>query len=192
MTAIRYVISAHTVPIQKVLHLETGKHTCTKHLKPVKADEVCDDFECFLREKHMTEAPGYSPIIKYFAYEHLPERLQGVSKQIGDLARELDKTLPDGPEKTAGLRKLLESQRLFSEGESVKATEVLEECSKILAERGAQRDKPNGERAMPLCIELFRLRTGLELSEQQGYIFMECLKNKPEKLTVLVLILMIL
>lgn len=87
-----------------------GKHTCTKHLKPVKADEVCDDFECFLREKHMTEIPGYSPIIKYFAYEHLPERLQGVSKQIGDLARELDKTLPDGPEKTAGLRKLLEAK----------------------------------------------------------------------------------
>lgn len=62
----------------------------------------------------------------------------------------------------------------------MKATEVLEECSRILAERGAQRDKPNGERAMPLCIELFRLRTGLELSEQQGYIFMECVKQARE------------
>jgi len=49
-------------------------------------------------------------IIKYFAYEHLPAYLQEVSKPIGDLAKLMDESLPDGPEKSAGLRKLLEAK----------------------------------------------------------------------------------
>lgn len=48
-----------------------------------------------------------SPVMKYFAYEHLPASLQEVSKPIGDLARKMDESLPDGPEKSVGLRKLL-------------------------------------------------------------------------------------
>ncbi|WP_455424811.1 hypothetical protein [Dryocola sp. LX212] len=51
-----------------------------------------------------------TPIIKYFAYEHLPEHLQAVSKPLGDLARQMDEALPDGPEKSVGLRKLLEAK----------------------------------------------------------------------------------
>ena len=51
-----------------------------------------------------------SPIMKYFAYQHLPDNLQKVSKPIGDIAAELDALLPDGPEKSAGLRKLLEAK----------------------------------------------------------------------------------
>lgn len=51
-----------------------------------------------------------SPIMKHFAYEHLPERLQSVSKPVGELARLLDETLPDCAEKSAGLRKLLEAK----------------------------------------------------------------------------------
>ena len=51
-----------------------------------------------------------SPIIRYFAYEHLPAHLQLVSKPIGDLARMMDDSLPDGAEKSAGLRKLLEAK----------------------------------------------------------------------------------
>lgn len=51
-----------------------------------------------------------SPILKHFAYEHLPEDLQDVSKPVGDLAGQLDALLPDGPEKSAGLRKLLEAK----------------------------------------------------------------------------------
>ncbi len=54
-----------------------------------------------------------SPILKYFAYAHLPERLQVVSKPLGDLAESVDATLPDGPEKSAGLRKLLEAKDCF-------------------------------------------------------------------------------
>lgn len=48
--------------------------------------------------------------MKYFAYEHLPAHLQEVSKPIGELAKQMDETLPDGAEKSAGLRKLLEAK----------------------------------------------------------------------------------
>jgi len=51
-----------------------------------------------------------SPIIKFFSYEHLPLKLQTVSKPLGDLARKMDEELPDGAEKSAGLRKLLEAK----------------------------------------------------------------------------------
>lgn len=51
-----------------------------------------------------------SPIMKYFAYAHLPASLQEVSKPIGELAEQMDVLLPDGPEKSAGLRKLLEAK----------------------------------------------------------------------------------
>lgn len=51
-----------------------------------------------------------SPIMKYFAYQHLPAHLQEVSKPISDLATLMDETLPDGAEKSAGLRKLLEAK----------------------------------------------------------------------------------
>ena len=52
-------------------------------------------------------------VIKYFAYEHLPAHLQDVSKVVGDLARQMEETLPDGPEKSAGMRKLLEAKDCF-------------------------------------------------------------------------------
>ena len=51
-----------------------------------------------------------SPLLKYFAYAHLPQKLQEVSRPIGDLAAFVDAKLPDGPEKTVGLRKLLEAK----------------------------------------------------------------------------------
>jgi hypothetical protein len=54
-----------------------------------------------------------SPIMKYFAFAHLPEHLQSVSKPIGELAEVMDSTLPDGAEKSAGLRKLLEAKDCF-------------------------------------------------------------------------------
>lgn len=54
-----------------------------------------------------------SPILKYFAFAHLPEHLQSVSGPICQLATALDATLPDGPEKSAGLRKLLEAKDCF-------------------------------------------------------------------------------
>lgn len=51
--------------------------------------------------------------IKFFEYAHLPPKLQAVSKPIGDLAKEFEASLPDGPEKSAGMRKLLEAKDCF-------------------------------------------------------------------------------
>ena len=54
-----------------------------------------------------------APIMKFFNYEHLPEPLQQISKPFGDLASLMDNMLPDGAEKSAGLRKLLEAKDCF-------------------------------------------------------------------------------
>jgi hypothetical protein len=53
---------------------------------------------------------GESPILRYFTYEHLPEKLQNVSRPFSDLAYGIEDTLPPGPEKSVALRKLLESK----------------------------------------------------------------------------------
>ena len=52
-------------------------------------------------------------IMKFFAYSHLPDHLQEVSKPIGELAQQMNESLPDGDEKDAGLRKLLEAKDCF-------------------------------------------------------------------------------
>lgn len=52
-------------------------------------------------------------ILKYFKYEHLPEHLQSISKHCCELACAMDEDLPSGPEKSAGLRKLLEAKDCF-------------------------------------------------------------------------------
>jgi len=54
-----------------------------------------------------------STTIKYFEYGHLPEYLQVISKEIYDLAHRMEDVLPDGPEKSAGMRKLLEAKDCF-------------------------------------------------------------------------------
>ena len=51
-----------------------------------------------------------NPIMKYFEYEHLPEHLQAVSRPFCELARTVEENYPHNPEKSAGLRKLLESK----------------------------------------------------------------------------------
>ncbi len=50
------------------------------------------------------------PILQFFAFEHLPEKLQAVSKPFGQLAREIVDNLPRNPERTVALRKLLEAK----------------------------------------------------------------------------------
>lgn len=50
-------------------------------------------------------------ILRYFTYDHLTHPvLRDTSKVFHDLAGELDRDLPDGPEKSVALRKLLESK----------------------------------------------------------------------------------
>jgi hypothetical protein len=54
-----------------------------------------------------------SPIMRFFDYAHLPDKLQAVSMPIGELAKFMELAIPDGPEKSAGLRKLLEAKDAF-------------------------------------------------------------------------------
>lgn len=49
-------------------------------------------------------------LLRLFKYEHLPPHLKAVSQPFGELAKHLDETLPDNPEKTVALRKLREAK----------------------------------------------------------------------------------
>lgn len=49
-------------------------------------------------------------IEQFFAYEHLPESLQVISKPFGELARNIVTSLPRNAERSTALRKLLEAK----------------------------------------------------------------------------------
>ena len=50
------------------------------------------------------------PILQFFAYGHLPEKLREVSYPFGDLAALICNTLPRNAERTVALRKLLDAK----------------------------------------------------------------------------------
>ena len=54
-----------------------------------------------------------TPIMRFFDHDHLPSHLQAVAAPIRQVADVMDSTLPDGAEKSAGLRKLLEAKDCF-------------------------------------------------------------------------------
>lgn len=59
----------------------------------------------------MSEAASApDPILQFFSYEHLPQRLQEVSRPWCELARLIIATLPRNAERTVALRKLLEGK----------------------------------------------------------------------------------
>lgn len=49
-------------------------------------------------------------VLNFFAYAHLPERLQAISRPFAELADEVARRAPDNPETTVALRKLLEAK----------------------------------------------------------------------------------
>ena len=55
---------------------------------------------------------GY-PILRFFEFGHLPTHLANVSQPFADLAHDLARTLPPGPEVSTALRKLLEAKDCF-------------------------------------------------------------------------------
>lgn len=56
--------------------------------------------------------PATESILAFFTFEHLPPHLQDVSRPCHDVAHEMARNL-EGPELTAGLRKLLEAKDCF-------------------------------------------------------------------------------
>ncbi len=53
--------------------------------------------------------PSTEHVLKFFAFEHLPDRLQVISRPFAVLAREVAERA-DNPETTVALRKLLEAK----------------------------------------------------------------------------------
>ncbi len=58
-----------------------------------------------------TDVTKSYPIFRYFAFAHLPEKLQAISRPFAELAAQIAKVNPQGhPETAAALRKLLEAK----------------------------------------------------------------------------------
>ncbi len=49
-------------------------------------------------------------LLQFFKYDHLPPHLQAISKPFGELAKKIAEDLPQNPESTTALRKLLEAK----------------------------------------------------------------------------------
>lgn len=49
-------------------------------------------------------------LMQYFRFDHLPTGLQEISRPFAELARTLVTLLPNNPERTTALRKLLEAK----------------------------------------------------------------------------------
>lgn len=57
--------------------------------------------------------PATVHLARFFEYEHLPAYLQDFSRPCHDLAALMIDTIPDNPELTVGLRKLMEAKDCF-------------------------------------------------------------------------------
>ena len=58
-----------------------------------------------------------------------------------------------------------------------KAPEMLARAAALLHERGKNYDKPEGERSMARTVAAFNAITGRDLSEAEGWLFMQQLKD---------------
>lgn len=69
-------------------------------------------------------------------------------------------------------------KRMTPKEQSPKAVQILNESVAIMAERGKSYDKSGGEaeRSMPKIVAMFNALTGHELTPEQGWKFMCCLK----------------
>lgn len=72
----------------------------------------------------MERHPATTAILRHFDFAHLPDHLKVVSSASHELAHEMANRLPDGPELTTGLRKLLEAKDCFVRAAVEKARET--------------------------------------------------------------------
>lgn len=59
----------------------------------------------------------------------------------------------------------------------MKAEQFLKQCADVLIERGKEYDKPEGERSMGKTVAAFEAITGVRISEAEGWLFMQILKD---------------
>lgn len=53
---------------------------------------------------------AHNYLLQFFRWEHLPKNLQDVSRPFAEQANHILMSLPDNPERTTALRKLLEAK----------------------------------------------------------------------------------
>lgn len=58
----------------------------------------------------------------------------------------------------------------------MKAPDILKQAAKHIEDRAAKRDKPDGERSMGKTVAAFNAVTGNNLSERDGWVFMQMVK----------------
>lgn len=66
-----------------------------------------------LLEKYGHRYASVGMVLRFFEYDHLPAYLQPISKACAEVAMQMVDQLPDDPELTVGLRKLLEAKDAF-------------------------------------------------------------------------------
>jgi len=71
---------------------------------------VYDDRGLIVGEDRHGSTRHFAPL---FGFGHLPDHLQRVSRACAELAQDMVDNLPDGPELSTGLRKLLEAKDCF-------------------------------------------------------------------------------
>jgi hypothetical protein len=102
ITTVHPVGRAATAPImvepghEQTIHIHDTQSLFVEELQPGTAPAI--DFA------------GEEPILRFFAYAHLPETLREVSRPFAELANTLCLILSRGPERSVALRKLLESK----------------------------------------------------------------------------------
>ncbi len=60
---------------------------------------------------------------------------------------------------------------------AITAPQFLQRAADIMAERARQYDKPEGERSMGTAVAAFNLITGREISEAEGWLLLQVLKD---------------
>lgn len=95
--------------------------------------------------KPLPPMPSY--LLQFFAYTHLPESLQNISKPFGELASMIATTLPQNPEATTALRKLLEAKdcavRASIFKDSIPSLPSFDQAQKAFFEREAAKEEKN-------------------------------------------------
>lgn len=88
----------------------------------------------------------------------------------------LEKYMHPEAESRAFLREQIRQRIDEPKLQSPTADAILQHVADIIAQRGAQRDSPDGERSMYAAVQIFHKMTGTALTEKEGWQFMVALK----------------
>jgi hypothetical protein len=75
--------------------------------------KVHSDYNPAMRQQSQPRLSPSQELLRYFKHDHLPDPLRQISMVCANVAGQMEEWLPDGPEKTMGLRKLLEAKDCF-------------------------------------------------------------------------------